>query len=435
MIKSKPAVFLALIFTQTISLLGSHMTTVGIGFWVFSRTGSATSLLLTAFFTELPGMIFSSLAGVLVDRWPRKAVMILADAGQAVGSVLLYFSLISGNFQIWQLYVVSFFQGTFATFQSPAENATVTLLIPDNWRERANGLKETIFPLAGIGAPVFAGLLYTWIGVEGIILVDLATFGIAITILLLLRLPSSPVSAEGSLGRGSLFQEWLSGLRYLRRRPALGYFLLFNFMTFFLLNGPLTLNIPYLLSRVGDANTVGSILGILSLGAFCGALLMVVWGGTRPRIHTIMIGLLVSGVMFICYGVSRQQIALSVVTFLLFLPLPFSGALFTAIVQRKVPPDLQGRVFAINEQLGFAGATISFLLTGPLVDQFFEPAVHQPGWSIFAPFFGSTTGAGMGLLLALTGIVLIGVTAAAYAWPQFRNLERDLPDYDLSVKP
>jgi MFS family permease len=152
------------------------MTAVAVGIWVFRETGLAAPLLLVSFFTELPGMLVGGLAGVLVDRWSRKWVLVLADTGQALGSLLLLLSFQSEGFQLWHLYAVSLLVGIFSTFQGPAESATVTLLIPEGQRERANGIMEMAFPLAGVLAPVLAGLVYGWVGVAGVLAIDLITF-------------------------------------------------------------------------------------------------------------------------------------------------------------------------------------------------------------------------------------------------------------------
>jgi MFS family permease len=427
--RNKTAVFLAILITQTISLIGSRMTAVGMGIWVFKRTGSATPLLLASFFAEMPGMLFGSLAGVLVDRWPRKWVMILADSGQATGSLLLLASLLSGRFELWHLYGVSLLQGTFAIFQSPAENATTTLLVPEGWRERANAIRETIFPMAGVGAPVLAGLVIAWIGVPGIIAIDLTTFVIAVLVVLYLRIPQPKATQEGSHGRGSMKGELSAVLRFLFARPALGYFILFGVFLNFMLNGPLELTIPYLLTITGKEQTAGGLMGVASLGAMAGALLMTAWGGTRPRIHTLMPVLMLSGVMFIVYGTTRQPLILGVALFLLMAPLPISGTIFVSILQVKTPPDLQGRLFALESQLGFVGSTASFLLTGPLVDKVLEPAAKGPGWQVVAPIVGQGPGAGIGLLEVVTGVLILVVTVGMYAWPLIRKMEMNLPDY------
>src|SRR6266508_2598594 len=193
----KSNTFYALIATQTVSLIGSRMTSIGVGIWVFAETGKTAPLLLTSFFNELPGMLAGSLAGVIVDRWNRRWVMILSDAGQAVGSVLLMISFLSGRFEVWHLYVVAFLQGVFATFQGPAERAATTMLVPDHGRERATAIKETSFPLAAIVAPVFTGLLSTGIGIAGIIFIDLFTFLMAVIFLLMINIPHPAPSEIG----------------------------------------------------------------------------------------------------------------------------------------------------------------------------------------------------------------------------------------------
>lgn len=77
--------FYALAATQAFSLIGSRMTAVAVGVWVFAETGRTAPLLLAAFLLEIPGMLVGSLAGVLVDRWPRKPVLILSRRGQGGG--------------------------------------------------------------------------------------------------------------------------------------------------------------------------------------------------------------------------------------------------------------------------------------------------------------------------------------------------------------
>ena len=96
------------------------MTTTAIGIRISVETGQAAPLLLVAFFNELRPLLLGSVAGVLVDRWNRRWMMMLADTGQALGSLLLLASFMSGSFQLWHLYVIVLLQGTFSMFQSPA---------------------------------------------------------------------------------------------------------------------------------------------------------------------------------------------------------------------------------------------------------------------------------------------------------------------------
>ena len=421
--------FYLLVVTQTLSLVGSQMTGVALGIHVFRKTGNTTPLLLASFFNELPAMLGGSLAGVLVDRWERRRVLALADAGQAVGSLLLLLIFLTGRFELWHLYAVALLQGTFATFQQPAENASLTVLVPESRRERANALREMAFPFSGMVAPVFAGALYALVGVTGVIAIDLVTFLVAVGAILLVRIPRPTATPEGLAGSGNLWQELVGSFRYLIRRRALLILVLYLTFTNFLLNGPLQLALPYLLAVTGSEARMGLLMSVMSLGAFSGAALLTLWGGTRPRIHTLLIGGLLNGLMFLLFGTARRPLLLAPALFLLMAPLPVSNALFNAILQRKTPPDMQGRLFAVVAQLGYLGATASFLLAGPLVDRVLQPGVDSAGWRPFAPLVGQGPGAAIGLLLFCTGLLMLLSTSLVYLLPSVRHLEAELPDY------
>ena len=168
--------FYILTITQVFSIIGSAMTTVAIGIRVFNDTGNSTPLLLASFFSALPLMIASSFAGVLVDRWNRRFILIATDFGQAISTALLLLSFLSGNFQLWHLYALSMLSGAFGMLQKPAMDASVTMLVPDNHRDRANTIRLITGPAAGVLAPVITGLVYSFIGVTGVMVVDLAYF-------------------------------------------------------------------------------------------------------------------------------------------------------------------------------------------------------------------------------------------------------------------
>lgn len=211
-------------------------------------------------------------------------------------------------------------------------------------------------------------------------------------------------------------------------RRGLLLLLLYMALTHFLLNGPLDLTIPYLLQITASEAALGWLMGVMSLGALSGALLVAAWGGTRPRIFTILGGMFLNGVMFLVYGTTRHPLLLGLGLFLIMLPLPVGNALFNAIVQVKVPPGMQGRVFGLFSQLGYLGSTLSFLLTGQLVDKILEPTVGGSWWGMVAPLVGSEPGSGMGLVLIVTGAIMLAATLAAAWIPAVRQLESRLPD-------
>lgn len=420
-------VFYTLVITQTLSLIGSRMTSIAIGIRVSVDTGQAAPLLLVAFFNELPPMLFGSAAGVLVDRWNRRRVIMLADTGQAVGSLLLLASFLSGSFQLWHLYVIVFFQGICAMFQSPADDAVTSVLVTDEHRDRANALKQMAFPLAGVIAAALTGLLYPLIGIGGIIGVDMLTFLVAVAVVYVMHIPQPPPSAEGEAASGGFWRELRGGLAYLGARRALLILIVYFSVMNFLLNGPLGLNIPYLLKITGSETLTGLLLAVMDAGALFGGAAIALRRKNWKRIHVIMPTFLVTGVMFMIFGTTRSPILLAVSMFTLLFTLPLAWGLFVSLLQTKTPPDMQGRVFSVFNQLGFIGATTSFLLVGPLVDRVLEPAV-QPNW-FFTPLVGDQAGAGMGLVLVVVGGVILVMTTVVYGLRAVRHVETDLPDY------
>jgi MFS family permease len=269
------------------------------------------------------------------------------------------------------------------------------------------------------------------VGIAGIILIDLSTFLIAVVFLFFIHIPHPEQSEHGLAALGGFWMEALGALRYLTSRKPLWIFILFTAFINFMLNGPLDLTLPYLILLTNSEKVAGSVIGVTSLGAFAGAALIAAWGGTRPRMKTIVAGLLLTGAMFLFFGILRTPVSISVVLFILFMSLPMIGTMYVSILQVKSPPDLQGRIFALTDQLGFIGSTTSFALTGYLVDHVLNPSVGSQAWEMVQPLVGDGPGAGIGLVQVVTGIIILAATLMVFASARIRNLEAQLPDYEV----
>lgn len=425
--------FYIILLTQTFSMIGSRISGLAVGFEVFAQTGQATTLTLVAFFAILPGLLATGFAGVLSDRWDRRKIIILSDFGQAVATLFLLFSFLSGSFQLWHLYAVTIAQSLFDAFQWPAFSASVTMMVPDSERDRANTLQQLTGPLAGIIAPAIAGVVFALVGVTGAILVDLITFLTAVSVLLIVRIPQPARDTAPDVPRPSIWQDMADSFRYLwERKPLLTITLLIALVAC-VLNGILTLLLPYLLLRLGGSGDTealtGGLLALMNVGALVGGIVMVAWGRVRQRMRVVTVALLFTAVMVIGLGTAHTLPALAVVLFIMMLPVPTGNALLISILQGKVAPHVQGRVFAVIDQLAQVLTPLAYLLVGPLADQVFEPAVEGEGWALVAPLVGDTPGAGMGLMFVLAGALVFGLMLAIYAVPSVRHIETLLPDY------
>lgn len=421
--------FYVLIITQIFSLIGSRMTGVAIGIKVFADTGDSSPLLIAAFFAELPGMLGNSLTGFIADRLDRRRVIMLGDAGQALVTGLLMISFLTGSFQLWHLYLMMLFTGIFATIQGPASQAAITMLVPESQRDRANGIREIGFPLAGVIAPAIAAMLYSVVDVVGVMLVDLFTFSVAITVISRIHIPRPQQSDEDREAGGVWWREAIGGWRFLWQRPALFWTVVYISFIWFLINGPLATETPYILSITGSEQTLGILMSVMNFGAFAGAMTVAIVGKVRHRMWLIFGGMLLLGLAMIVYGTARTPVLLGITLALMFFPLPAVGALFATILQNKTPADLQGRVFGAYGQMGMLLTPFSFLITAALVDNVLEPAVGTPGWEVFAPLLGNAPGAGIGLMLVIVGGIIVATTLLVMLQPGIRQLETRLPDY------
>jgi len=427
--------FYVLLVAQAISLLGSQISGLAVSIAVFRQTGHATPLALVAFFSAAPRIFLGGFAGALADRFDRRRIMLLANIGYLVTSGLLLASFASGEFRLWHLYVLVFASSLCAAIEAPAFQASVAMLVADSRRDRANALSMVGGALAGVLAPAIAGLLYAIIGVLGAICLDITSFMVALITLVVVRIPMPAQSAEGLAMRAPIWRQAFDGFRYLLARPALlGLCGCFSIQSFLVL-GVLVLNVPYILDRTGNVAVLGLIMGALSFGGLAGAVAMAVWGGTRPRIHTVMLAAAMVGAFLALAGVSRGALTIGASLFMLMFAVPFIEAASMSIFQAKTAPDLQGRVFAAVGQITAVLRPAAYLIAGPLADRVFEPARRLPSWRLVAWLVGAGQGAGIGLMFVIGGTLALVLSLVFYGIPAIRRMETTLPDHGATAEP
>jgi MFS family permease len=429
--------FTAIWAGQLLSLLGTGMTQFAMTIWAWQKTGQATALALVGVCAFAPVILVSPLAGAIVDRANRKLMMILSDAAAGLGTLTILFLHLSGNLEVWHLYIVVAFIGTFGAFQFPAYSSTISVLVDKSQYARASGMMSLAGSISGVFAPVAAGILLAPIGIGGILGVDLATMTAAIVILLLARIPQPTVSAEGAKGRGSLFREAAYGFRYILARRGLlgllGMFFLFNVTATF----GFTVLAPMILARTGNNSLIlGSVQSAAGIGGVVGGVLLSLWGGPKRRVHGVLIGCALGGVIGLAgVGIGRSLPAWAITMFVMAMIFPTVNASSQTIWQSKVPPDLQGRVFSVRLMMAQFGSPLAMLLAGPLADRVFEPGMQSGGAlaRVFAPLVGTGPGAGMALMLVFAGILAMVAALAGYAYRPLRSVEATLPDHDAEV--
>lgn len=425
---------------QLISLLGTGMTRFAITVWAYQMTGSATALALVGFFSFTPVVILSPLAGALVDRWNRKLVMALSDLAAGLATVALLILHLTSGLHIWHLYAAGAFAGAFEAFQFPAFSASISTMLKKEQYGRANGMMALADSASGIVAPFLAGVLLPLIGLGGVMTIDVITFVLAVAVVLLVFIPQPRRTAEGAAAEGSLLSESLYGFRYIWSRASLlGLQLAFFFSN--LTGGvAMILTAPMILART-NANefALGAVQSALGVGGVVGSLLLSLWGGPKRRVHGVLLGFIGAGLLGEALMGAGQTLPVWLVAgFFTAFFIPMLNGANQAIWQAKVVPDLQGRVFAARRLIAQITGPFAMLIAGPLADRVFEPALRVDGaWAAAIGWLvGVGPGAGMGLLILITGLAGALIGLLGYLVPAIREAEDRLPDHDaLTIVP
>lgn len=434
--------FITIWFGQLISRIGTAMTRFALLIWAYEQTGSATTVALLGFFSFGPLVVVGPLAGVWIDRLDRRKIMLLADAGAGLATLIILLLYLNGGLNMWVLYLAQALAGASDAFQGPAYTAASTLLLPKAHYARGNSLRSMAASGAEVIAPFAAGALLVTAGLGGVLLLDLVTFLAALVTLLLVRIPQ--VTADPSEQAVSALQQFRAemklGFSIIWAQPGLrGLALIYAGMSFF---GALTwfsiLPAMILARTGGDELAVAYVQGGLGAAGVVGALLMSIWGGPKRKIHGVLLG------AFLSFFIGDLLFAMGQTVFVWVIAaclgsffIPFVTSSNEAIWQSKIQPAVQGRVFAVKQTLGHALMMLGYLLGGVLADAWFEPAMLPGG--VLVPWLGSFIapgpGGGMAVMFMLTALTGSAISLAGYLVPAIRTIEQDLPDHDVVLKP
>jgi predicted MFS family arabinose efflux permease len=413
--------FLTVWFGQLISLTGSALTYFALNVWVYDETGSVTLYALIAAFFAIPGIVIAPFAGVVVDRFDRRKIMLVADTASALSSLMVAILLATDSLEIWHIYIVSFVNATGYAFQTPAYMATTSLLVPKKHYARASGLVDLAEAVGYIIAPIAAGTLIIEIGLSGVLLIDVVTFLFALVTLLIVRFPRPEASLEGEQSKGSVLQEALFGWSYIRARRGLSALLALS-VTFNSVYRITTLLVIPLVLSFATPDVLGVIGSVSSVGFLAGGIVMSVWGGPKRLINGVFLFGVFSALTTMLAGTwpAPANVVVGMIGFLFCLV--GINACNRAIWQSTVEPDIQGRVFSIQSMISRSTVPVASLLTGPLADYIFEPLMAEGGAlaGSVGNLIGVGEGRGIGLMFVVMGMLMLIVLVVGFLYKPLR---------------
>ncbi|GAA2083073.1 MFS transporter [Actinomadura alba] len=348
--------FLLLFFGQALSTLGDRALIIAFGIWVKELTGSNAAAGGAFFFVAFP-YLFAPFAGVIIDRFPRRLVFIVANVTMAF--TLLLTLLVHNSDQVWLLYAVTFCYGVSGIIITPTQAALITSIVDDSELPDANGLLQTVSDGVKLLAPLIGAALFTLVGGHTIAMLDAVTFLAAALCVWRIRTPDEERRVEKSV---SLRDEMLAGLRHVFGTPALRNVVI-ALGTALLVTG---FTQTLIFSIVDDGlHRAAAFIGVLSSLQGAGAIAAGLAAGRLSRrvgdVREVMIGIAfiaVSAVLYLAPNVF--VVAAGAVVF-------GAGICWTTVgmitvVQRRSPAEIQGRALTAAMGLVSTPQTISIAL-------------------------------------------------------------------------
>lgn len=389
-------IFVPIWVGQMFSLLGSGLVQFALVWWMTQETGSLAVLASASFIALLPQVFLSPFAGALIDRWNRRLVMIFADGMVALATVGLVALFYSGHIQLWHVYTALFIRSLGGAFHWPAMQASTSLMVPQQHLSRVAGANQALNGLIGIGAPPLGALLMSVLPIFQVLAIDIVTAGLAILPLLFIAIPQPVRRDTSAVTPRTVLADVRDGLRYVVTWPGVFMLLIMASLVNFLLT-PGTTFMPLLVTRHfnGDAMQLGWLQSAWGFGVVAGGLLLSAWGGFRRKIFTSMMGLIGIGIGVLVVGAAPAWgywIAWGGMLISGIMNPLANGPLF-ALLQTKIEPEIQGRVFTLVNSLAMAMMPLSMLIAAPVAEW-----LGLRSWYLF--------GGVMCLLMGVTGFIV-----------------------------
>lgn len=361
---------------QMVSLIGTWMQTVALSWLVYRLTGSAALLGLIGFATQIPVFLLSPLGGLVADRFDRRRVVIVAQAGAMVVAFVLALLTLTGTAQVWQIFALASLLGVINAFDIPGRHALLPALVPAADLTGAIALYAAIFNGARIVGPALAGLLVAAVGEGWCFFGNGASYLAVLGALLLMRVaPRAPrtehVPALTQLREGFAFAggTWpVRSLLVVAAAVGLG-------------GGPYVALMPIFADRIlgGGPHSLGLLMGAAGLGAVAGTIVLASRGRAPLLWRWVARALVGFGALIVLFALSRHfwlSAALLVgVGFCLLL----GFTTVNTLLQSHLPDQLRGRVMAIYSMTVMGATPIGALAGGALAELVGAPAAAATG--------------------------------------------------------
>lgn len=361
--------------SQTVTLFGSMLVQYAVMWHLTLLTKSGGVMALAALFGFLPQAIISVFGGVWADRLNRKWLIIGADAAIAASTLVLALLMLGGANDLWLIYLTLAIRSAGAGIQMPAVAAIIPQLVPGPNLMRINGLNGSIQSGMMLIAPAAAGALYGWAAASAggfttaaivpIFFIDVLTAVIGIGLLLPLAVPTIR-----HVTRTGYFADLAEGVRYTFTHRFVRWLLMLFAIIFVLAVAPSYLTPLMLVREFGDEVWMLTVLELMfSIGMVVGGVVIAVWGGMKNKVLMLAIASLLFGGLALGLGLSPNVWVFFAFMLVVGLAVPFFSTPSMTLLQLRVEPQKQGRVFGFLGIVMAVAMPVGMVVFGPLADR------------------------------------------------------------------
>jgi len=352
--------FLIVWAAQFVSRFGDSLANMGFVFLILYRLhGSALAVGQMMLAASIPSLLLGPVAGVFVDRWPRRLVMIISDLLR--GGLFLVAPFLTA---LWQIYLLVFVSTVISRFFAPARQALIPDIVHRDELLPANAFSETTYQFLGALAPAAGAALVATIGYKMAFVGDAVSFFISAAAILFVRARESGLRA-GKTSVREVVAGLKSGLIFIVEEPLVRYVATAGF---FIMLGAGSVNILFLpffrdvlgfdIKQLGFAESLGAVGAIL--GAMAAGVL-----GRRLSSRTVAFGSVAyAGLVIFLLGLNRSALLAYVLLLFIGVTTPLLSIPLVTALQKKVPAEMRGRVFSTFGSLTESAAVLS-MAAGP----------------------------------------------------------------------
>ena len=409
--------FMMIWIGELISSIGSGMTAFALSIYVYQMTGSVSYVSMVTLLAYLPTILLSPLGGVLADRYDRRLLMIIGDLFSGLGLVYILFGIQASTGSMLPILIGVTFNAVFVALLEPSYRATITDLLTQEEYDRASGMVQMAGNARYLLSPALAGILLALADIRLILVLDISTFFVTITMVALVRKTIQKPVKRKSQG---FWQEMKQGLSVITGNKGILSLVVIMAIVCFFIGFVQTLTGPMVLA-VSDARTVGIMESVCAVGMLVGSIWIGFVGIKGSYARVLCIAGIFCGVFMALAGVNRNLWITGAGIFLFFLSLPFMNTCADVLVRVNIPGEFQGRVWGMISLLTQAGTVLAYACCGVLADYLFEPMLSEQGIlaGSVGRLIGTGEGRGIGFLLILSGI---GMAISAFVIGQSRGV-------------